>query len=375
MNQLINITNLCDILKKSLPNTKYKINGEVNQLKLSQGNLYFTFKDNSSSIKAIIWKSKLNVQLNEGDKITVLGKLDYYSYTGTISLIIENIIENEGIGELQAKYDLIKDNFLKKGYYTKKTKLPYCIKNILVITSETGAAIHDFLFNLDNNKSKITYEIIDVPVQGPESPKIISQKLNQLNNTDSKYDLIIIMRGGGSYQDLFGFSNEELIETVYNFNKAPIISAIGHQVDNPILDLVADYSCPTPSLSGQFLVDHNKNYLLNLNNVLNKFKDNIVEELYNKQNKLNSLNEKLKQSFYNIKNTLYKFQNNIITELNNKKIKLEYLAKSLDNPNIEIYDLNFNKISDFNNLIPDNDYIIKWNNKNIKIKILQRGLF
>lgn len=370
MNESITVTNLCEILKKNLPNTKYKINGEVSQAKISQGNLYFTFKDTKSTIKAIIWQSKINTQIKDGDKITVLGKLDYYAYTGTFSLIVENIIENEGIGNLQIKYDQLKENFLKKGYFNKKTKLPNYIKNILIITSETGAAIHDFLFNLENNKSKINYEIIDVPVQGTESPKIISNKLNQLNNYDNlKYDLIIITRGGGSYQDLFGFSNEELIETVFNFNKIPIISAIGHQIDNPILDLVADYSSPTPSLSAQFLVDHNKNYLSNLKNIINKFKDNIIENLYDKQNKLNTLNDKLKQSFYSIKNILYKFQNNINAELNNKKIKLEYLLKSLDNPNIELFDLNFNKVNNSNELITGDFFILKWNNKNFKIKI------
>jgi len=367
----INITELCNILKKNLPNTKYTINGEVSQVKLSQGNLYFTFKDDISSIKAIMWRSKINSEIKDGDKITVLGKLDYYSYTGTLSLIVENIIQNNGIGELQIKYDQLKENFLKKGYFDKKMLLPKYIKNILIITSETGAAIQDFLFNLENNKSKIKYEIIDVPVQGPESPKIISYKLNQFNNNENiKYDLIVITRGGGSYQDLFGFSNEELIETVYNFNKVPIISAIGHQIDNPILDLVADYSCPTPSLSAQFLVDHNKNYLLNLNNTLNKFKEIIIENLYDKQNKLNNLNDKLKQSFYSIKNILYKFQNNINTELNNKKIKLEYLLKSLDNPNIELFNLNFNKINKCEDLTINELFILKWNNQNFKIKIV-----
>jgi exodeoxyribonuclease VII large subunit len=369
----MNITELCNLLKKNIPNEKFKINGEVSQIKISHGNLYFTLKDNLSSIKAIIWctKTKNNYEIKDGDKITVLGKLDYYSYTGTFSLIIENIIENDGIGDLQIKYDQLKENFFKKGYFNKKMPLPKYIKNILIITSETGAAIQDFLFNLDNNRSKIIYEIINVPVQGPESPKIISNKLNQLNTSENtKYDLIVITRGGGSYQDLFGFSNEELIESVFNFNKVPIMSAIGHQIDNPILDLVADYSCPTPSLSAQFLVDYNKNYLSNLNSILNKFKDNVIENLYEKQTKLNNLNDKLKQSFVSIKNILYKFQNNIGTELNNKKIKLEYLLKSLDNPNIELFDLNFNKINDSSALLKDNIFILKWNNQNFRISIL-----
>ena len=259
----INISKLCELVKNSLPNSKFKVTGEVSQPKVSQGHLYFTLKDNITSIKAIIWKTKyekLKDKLLEGDKITVSGKLDYYGFTGTISFIIESILENEGIGELQKKYDLLKENYLKKGYFdkTKKISMPTVIKKILILTSSNGAAIHDFLFNLENNNAKINYEIIDVPVQGYDSPKIIANKLNELNTINLDYDLIIITRGGGSFQDLFGFSNKCIIESVYNFKKIPILSAIGHQIDNPLLDLVADYSCPTPSLAAQFIVDTNK---------------------------------------------------------------------------------------------------------------------
>ena len=371
----INISKLCELVKNSLPNSKFKVTGEVSQPKVSQGHLYFTLKDNTTSIKAIIWKTKyqkLKEQLNEGDKITVLGKLDYYGFTGTVSFIIDSLLENEGIGELQKEYELLKESYLQKGYFDKDKKLPIpiVIKKILILTSSNGAAIHDFLFNLQNNGSKINYDIIDVPVQGYDSPKIIASKLDELNIGELDYDLIVITRGGGSFQDLFGFSDKYIIESDYNFKKIPILSAIGHQIDNPLLDLVADYSCPTPSLASQFIVDINRKYISDFYNIKENIKNNIISNIFNYQKELNTLNSQLKSSFDNFHDLLYKFNNDITTELNNKKRKLEYMQKNLDDPSIKLLDDNYNKIESSNDINKDTIYILRWNNQDFKIKIL-----
>jgi exodeoxyribonuclease VII large subunit len=375
MNESLNITNICEILKNSLPNKKFKVQAEVSQPKISHGHLYLTLKDETSTIKSIIWRStyeKLKDKLNDGDNITVFGKLDYYGLTGTISFIIDSIIENEGIGSLQLKYDLLKEEFKSKGYFNKenKLKLPLIIKNILIITSSTGAAIHDFLFNLKNNNSKIKYDIIDVPVQGSDSPKIIAMKIDELKNQNLIYDLIVITRGGGSFQDLFGFSDCELIESVNNFKKIPIISAIGHQIDNPLLDLVADFSCPTPSLASQFIVDINKNFMLNLINLKNSLKESTIKILFENQKKMLVYNNILKNSFNQIYNLINNYNNNIVLELKNKINNLEYLKKTLDNPNIELYNLDFIKITDSKILKKNDVLILRWNNKDLKIKII-----
>ena len=372
---IIDISKLCELLKNSLPNTKFKVVGEVSQPKVSQGHLYFTLKDNVTSIKAIIWKAKyekIKDKLQEGDKITVSGKLDYYGFTGTISFIVDSILENEGVGELQKEYDLLKETYQKMGYFNKDNKLPMpkVIKNILILTSSNGAAIHDFLFNLENNNAKINYNIIDVPVQGPDSPKIIASKLNELNMSDLNYDLIVITRGGGSFQDLFGFSDKHIIESVFNFKNIPILSAIGHQIDNPLLDLVADFSCPTPSLAAQYIVDTNKKYIMDYYEIKDQIKNSIVNNIISKQNELSILNNKLRKSFNDIHNVIYKFNNDIVSELNNKKIKLEYMNKNLDDPSIKLLDTNYNQIENCTDIIKDNVYILRWNNQDFKIQIL-----
>lgn len=371
----INISKLCELLKNSLPRLKFKVVGEVSQPKISQGHLYFTLKDNVSSIKSIIWKTnyeKLTNKLIEGNKITVSGKLDYYGFNGTISFIIDSILENTGIGELQKEYDLLKESYFRKGYFNPENKIPIpkLIKNILILTSSNGAAIHDFLFTLKNNNSKINYNIIDIPVQGHDSPKIISNKLNKLNNMELDYDLIVITRGGGSFQDLFGFSDKHIIESVYKFNKIPILSAIGHQIDNPLLDLVADYSCPTPSLAAQFIVDINKKYIMNYYNIKEEIKNEIVSNIFSNQKELNILNNQLKNSLNEYHNILNTFNNNIISDLNNKKISLQYMVKNLDDPSIKLIDTKYNKVDSSADIVKDNIYILRWNNQDFKIKIL-----
>jgi exodeoxyribonuclease VII large subunit len=374
MNEIYTITALSEKLKLSIPSNKFKIIGEVNQPKISQGNLYLNLKDEKTIIKTIIWKNSLykyNNKINDGDKIIVYGHIDFYGGNGIISLIVDEIIENEGMGDLQKKYELLKEDYKNKGYFINKLNIPIKINKILILTSKTGAAIHDFLFNLENNKSKISYDIIDVPVQGIDSPKIISTKLNEIKNNNMNYDLIIITRGGGSFQDLFGFSDPLIIETVYNFKKIPIISAIGHQVDVTLLDLVADYSCPTPSLAAQYLVDINKNYIEKLYNSKYKLKDNIIQNLHNYEKKLLLLlNNKLKDSFREIYKIKTNLSNNILTNLNNNKLKLEHFIKLLDNPNIELYDLDYKRIENNNQIIKDSILLLKWNNQEYKIKII-----
>lgn len=371
MSQILAISELCNSIKQLLPNKKYIIKGQVNQPKLSHGHLYLNLKDSSSLIKAIIWKTKLeNIIINEGDEITVQGKLDLYIYNGSISFIVDKIVENDGIGELQKKYELIKKEFEVKGYFNDniKIKLPNVIKKILIITSKTGAAIFDFLHNIKNYKSKLEYEILDVPVQGTECPKLICQHLDEF---DGEYDLIIITRGGGSFQDLFGFSQPELIESVYNFKKynIPILSAIGHQVDVPLLDSVADLNCATPSLASQFIINHNKDYLNNFEIIKKNVKDDIFKLIYTNQKKILDCKNLLLAKFNDILKIKKDFRDIIYNDLVHKKVELNYMLKGLENDNIILFDLNNNKIDNSDDIELNTKYILLWKNKKYKIKI------
>lgn len=370
MTHVYNVTELTEYIKSVVGNKKIKVSGEISQPKLSGGHLYFTLKDESNNIKSIIWKSRnINKEdIVDGMKIVMDCKLDFYGGTGTVNLIVDKILTNDGFGDLFTKYEKIKKDFTEKGYFNrKKRKLPEQIKNILILTSEEGAALQDFIYNLDNNKSQLLYDIIDVKVQGIECPKNICEILKELQEDDTYYDMVVITRGGGSFSDLFGFSQPELIEIVNSFH-LPVMSAIGHMIDNPLLDLVADYSAPTPSLAAQYIVDHNKKYITKLYNMKNNMKTVIMDILLRQQNILAKFNDKLYLQFNQLNNLKNQYNNIIKDMINNLTLKLSVLETKLSvdstGGSIVLYDNN-KKITDSNDLdnYINNKLTLKWNDK------------
>ena len=384
---IFSVSELSEYIKSIISNKKIKVTGEISQPKYSNGHIYFTIKDDVNNLKSIIWKFK-NInkeQIIEGQKITMECKLDFYGGTGSLNVIVDKIITNDGQGELFIKYEKIKQEFTEKGYFlqSRKKQLPKFLKNILVITSENGAALQDFIYNLENNKSLINYDIIDVVVQGIDCPKNICQILEHIKVNKSQYDLVIITRGGGSFSDLFGFSQPELIESVYNFN-LPILSAIGHQVDNPLLDLIADITTPTPSLAAQYIVDYNKKYINSLDLIRNNIKSELLDAINFNRNKYIKLNEKLFKSFnllVNLKNDLL---NVIKSDIGNLMLKYSLLENKLDdklNAKSETK-LELNQITLFskNIKIETNEQLdnyightikLLWGGKKYKIKIME----
>jgi exodeoxyribonuclease VII large subunit len=374
---VFSVSELTEYLKSVVSNKKVKVSGEVSQPKISNGHIYFTLKDDTNNLKTIIWKFK-NIskdEIVEGQKVTIECKLDFYGGSGSLNLIVEKIITNEGQGELFIKYEKIKNKFESKGYFlqSRKKSISPIIKNILIITSATGAALQDFIYNLENNKSKVNYDIIDVVVQGVDCPSNICQVLEKVKNDELSYDLVIIMRGGGSFADLFGFSQPELIESVYNFN-LPVLSAIGHQVDNPLLDLIADISTPTPSLAGQFIVDHNKKYLEKLETIRDDIKSDLLDEITEQQAIYAKLGEKLYKAFSSLGNLKSELLNELRQDIGNLMIKYTQLESKviIKNPNqIKLFNKS-NEITDsvqLDQLMGQTVKII-WGEKEYKIKLL-----
>ena len=368
------ITQFCNFVKDVIPNKKFLVTGEVNQLKNSHGHLFFTFKDNENCISTTVWKSKveaLKINIKEGDKITIEGKLDFYGASGKLNFILDKVVTNEGLGDLLKKYQKIKDDFAKKGYFDtdRKKQLKPMIKKILILTSETGAAYQDFIFALENANCNIEIELIDVIVQGVDCPGNICIELEKVKKSGDEYDLVVLTRGGGSFQDLFGFSQPELIETIYNFN-LPIISAIGHQIDNPLSDLICDFSAPTPSLAAQFIVDYNKNYLKRLQ----KIKQSLFEQL-----NIYAINYLEKLNFYtnNINRKLSEFENK---QKNQLISELQTMLRKLD-----LYENKLESLKSKDLMIVSNGKILKneeelynckektleivWNNVLVKVKV------
>lgn len=356
MDKSLEIFKISEIIKNNLPKSSFKIIAEVSNPKFSHGNLFFTLKDDKCSIKAILWNNKIGIldeELKDGDKICLVGKVNYYETRGDISIIVENIISVEGKGRMYELYMKYLEKYKKLGYFDKikKKSLPNPIRNILLVTSETGAAIQDFFYNINNNKSLLKCDILNVPVQGEKCPKELIKKLKKKENLND-YDLIVITRGGGSFEDLFGFSNPKLIKFIYKFDY-PILSAIGHMIDNPILDLVADFSAPTPSLAGQFIIDHNKTYIKSLKNEALVMKDTMNYEIDKILNQTFIIKEKLQYKVNFIHKTKITLKENIKFLLDKQLLEIEDLFNKItkieENKETKIYfgkskDLNFDNI-------------------------------
>lgn len=363
----ITLKQLGEIIKYKLPTDKFIIKGEIRQPKISSGHMYLILKDETHMINCIIWKTKLNEtirSIKDGDMVSIKGNLDYYAPRGEIKLIVSSLEKNDVVGDLYKLFETMKTEFKNNGYFDKKLKLPICIKNILVLTSMNGAAVHDFNYALNNNHSLITSTIIDVQVQGSECPKQIIEYLK--NNDVSKYDIIVITRGGGSMEDLWGFNNKELIETIYHRNY-PVLSAIGHMVDTTLLDYVADISTPTPSLAAQYIIDYNKKYIEELQNI----KQSIHQKLFNNINdnllKLNKLSNIKNDFIDNIKNNTLNLKNKIEFNIKNNMMKLDMILAKYDN--IILYKDNTKlEYDNFTNIINTNQsFILVWKDKIIKI--------
>jgi exodeoxyribonuclease VII large subunit len=367
---MISLKELSEILKEKLPKNNYHIKGEVSRPKLYPSGLYFTIKDESITMSCKMWKNRLDdeiANIQNGDNIEAKVVFDYYK--GDLSLTVNWAKKLNKIGDLHAAFEMMKDEFKNKGYFDKKIKLPDCIRKIALITSLKGAAVHDFEYAINNSKCLIDIEKIDAQVQGSECPK---QIIEHLNNYDfNKFDLIIITRGGGSMEDLWGFNNKELIETVFKRNK-PILSAIGHMIDITLLDFVADISAPTPSLAAQYIIDYNKKYIEKINNHKQSFYNNLIGSINKDLSKL----EKLENKKFEIKMLINKkrenYKNNIIFEIKNNLLKLDNLKEKYNNETLFVSSnegsvINFDE---FINIVSHKlPFTLVWNN--ITVNIIQ----
>jgi exodeoxyribonuclease VII large subunit len=274
------VSDINNLVKKALQKdfkNQIIVEGEISNLKVSGQHTYLNLKDASSSISVIFWNTKLTNK--HGDNVSVSGKIDYYTKNGYTN-IIGNAIKNIGIGDLHIEYEKLKNNYEKKGYFNNRKSLPGSVKKIGIITSDKGAALQDFLYVLNKNKFMGEVLIYDCIVQGPKCPISIVKGINHFNN--SNVELIIITRGGGSFEDLMGFSHPTVIEAIYNSDKY-IISAVGHEVDNMLSDYVANYRAPTPSIAAEVVCSININddkKIIYFEQVLTNIKNTIVHSLY-----------------------------------------------------------------------------------------------
>jgi exodeoxyribonuclease VII large subunit len=245
---------------KSLLEERYPfvwIQGEISNLsKPSSGHLYFTLKDSRSQISAIIFRNlahHLKFKVENGLQVTGMARLSLYEPRGTYQVVFE-FLEPKGAGALQLAFEQLKARLAQEGLFDAqhKKKIPYLPERISVITSPTGAVIHDIMNIIDRRFPSVILEVVPVKVQGDQAEQEISSAVKMLNKRGLS-DLIIIARGGGSLEDLAAFNSETVARAVFS-SEIPVVSAVGHETDYTICDFVADLRAPTPSAAAELVV-------------------------------------------------------------------------------------------------------------------------
>jgi exodeoxyribonuclease VII large subunit len=256
--RIFSVTEINDQIKGLLEKTfpLIWIAGEIsNYRKPASGHGYFTLKDARSQIAAVIFRAQMrNLKFDPEDGLSIvgLGRISVYEPRGTYQIILE-YIEPKGIGALQIAYEQLKAKLATEGLFEqdRKKPLPFLPSRISVITSPTGAVIHDIIHVVTRRFPGIPIEIVPVKVQGDGSVEDIEKAFQLLNNRNTS-DVIILARGGGSLEDLQPFNSERVARAIF-LSRIPVVSAVGHETDFTIADFVADLRAPTPSAAAELV--------------------------------------------------------------------------------------------------------------------------
>ena len=233
------------------------VEGEISNLRQpSSGHCYFTLKDDRTQIKAVLFKfqaARLPFELKDGQHVICLGRLNIYTGRGDLQLVVETI-EPKGEGALQMAFEQLKARLAEEGLFSSEHKLPLPLlpQMVFVITSPTGAAIHDFIRNARECYPGADIVLCPVRVQGEGASGEMIDALRTVQRVAREGDVILLTRGGGSLEDLWAFNDETLAREIFNCT-IPVVSAVGHEIDFTISDFVADCRAPTPTAAAQLI--------------------------------------------------------------------------------------------------------------------------
>ena len=261
------------------------VEGEISNLTASSaGHLYFALKDPQAQIKCLCFRSKarlLRFQLENGNQVIVGGNLGVYQLRGEYCLYAKSI-KPLGAGSLQQAFEQLKSRLVAEGLFDteRKKSLPLFPRTIGIVTSPSGAAIHDILRTLRRRHENTRVLLFPAKVQGEGASKEIAAGINALNNM-SDVDVIIIGRGGGSIEDLWAFNEERVARAIFSSN-VPLVSAVGHEVDFTISDFVADVRAPTPTSAVELVVSKKEDLLTQLDHFENRLR-RVLQLLFSKR--------------------------------------------------------------------------------------------
>lgn len=266
--QAISVSSLNEQIKSVVETTfdNLLVEGELSRITYhGSGHIYFTLKDDDSSIKAVCFRSvasRLKFTLEEGQSVIISGSISLYKPRGEYQIIASSI-EPSGVGALHLAYEQLKAKLKDDGYFDEEQKkqLPKFVKRVALVTSATGAALQDMLRVASNRFRLVELVNYDVLVQGDEASGEIASAIKLAD--ESGFDVIVVARGGGSIEDLWAFNEKVVADAIFEA-KTPIVSAVGHEIDWVISDYVADLRAATPSSAMELILPDTKELLLGL---------------------------------------------------------------------------------------------------------------
>lgn len=332
-----------ELLRQDLFLRNFWIKGEISGFKYyrQSGHMYFTLKDEEAQVSCVMFKSRnrnLDFMPEDGQEVLLRGYVSIFAGQGKYQIYVEEM-QPYGIGELFLYLEKLKARLAASGYFDleKKKPIPKIVNRVGVVTSQDGAAFRDIVRVLKSRHRGVEIILAHSSVQGEEAPKEIARAIKLLNDY-GQVEVIIVGRGGGSYEDLMAFNTEEVVKAIYE-SEIPIISAVGHEIDYCLADLAADLRAATPTQAAQLAVPEIDllkkdvaDYQLRLVASITRYISYRSEQLDNLmmrnvwQNPM-SLIQLREEKFLQIKNNLLKA---IINNINKKSDQFLALVSTLD---------------------------------------------
>lgn len=334
-----------------------QVEGEISNLSQpSSGHIYFSLKDKKAQIRCAMFKSqlrRLTFTPSNGKQVIISAQVSLYEARGDYQLIADKM-KQAGEGDLQLAFEKLKSKLFNEGLFDQSIKqpLPILPECIGVITSPSGAAIHDILSVLNRRFPAIPVIIYPTSVQGETAKVEICYAIETANRLQ-QVDIILLARGGGSLEDLWCFNEESVARAIVN-SKIPIISGIGHEVDFTIADLVADLRAPTPSAAAENAVPNQQSWINNFQALEQQLKNIVSRQLNQQQQSINWLHKRLKQQ--------------------HPGQQYQRLAQTLDNLDARLQRIIQSRIKQETHLLAKQDYLLQRHNPKNRIEHYQQQL-
>ena len=274
------------------------VEGEVASVTYhTSGHIYFSIKDQQSSIKCVMWRSsvaKLKFRIEKGMHIVIEGSVGVYTPRGEYQFYAVHV-EPYGKGALALAYEQLKERLKEKGYFDaqRKKPLPKHIRTIGLVTAKESAALYDMLKIIEQRWPLLEVMIVDTLVQGEDAASQIAHALHYADSLG--VDVVVVGRGGGSAEDLWSFNEEMVADAIFSM-KTPVVSAVGHEVDVMISDFVADLRAPTPSAAMEMILPDMREILYTLNDLSERFTYVMNQKLHHLVHELKHTEEILLRS-------------------------------------------------------------------------------